>query len=144
MTENARPTKVYIDTNVFIYFVEFNNELHDAAKAWISDFEREQTQIIVSRLTYLECIYGPSKAGSSALVEVYRSMLTDNPSIQLVEMANDILEAAALNGGNLGLKLPDAIHYFTALHIGCDLFLTNDRRFKSTRSMRAQYMTSTH
>ena len=29
----------------------------------------------------------------------------------------------------------------TKPHAGCDLFVTNDRRFKSTRSMRADYLT---
>jgi predicted nucleic acid-binding protein len=55
-------------------------------------------------------------------------------------MTRDILESAAQKGGKLGLKLQDAIHYFTALHIGCDLVVTTDRRFKSTLSMRVEYL----
>ncbi len=135
-TGDTVASRAYIDTNVFIYFLEFEGELNRAATAKIADFQKNGTQVITSRLTFLECIYGPSKAGATALVDMYRSMLTHGAAVHLVEMTNDILESAALNGGNLGLKLADAIHYFTALRSGCDLFLTNDRRFKSTPSMR--------
>lgn len=144
MIENVGLPKVCIDTNIFIYFVEFDNRLHHAAKALIAGLENERARIVVSRLTYLECIYGPSKADSLDLVEIYRSMLTENPAIQLIEMSGDILEDAAVNGGKLGLKLPDAIHYLTALHAGCELFVSNDRRFKSSRSMRAEYLQPAH
>jgi predicted nucleic acid-binding protein len=54
MIENVGPSKVYIDTNVFIYFVEFDNELYRSAKAWLADFEKKGVEIVASRLAFLE------------------------------------------------------------------------------------------
>jgi predicted nucleic acid-binding protein len=142
MVELAPATGVYIDTNVFIYFLEFDDAHNQAAREWISGFQNNGTEIVTSRLTFLECIYGPAKVDNSALVDLYRAMLVDNAAVRLIEIAHDILESAALQGGRLGLKLPDAIHYFTALHAGCDLFLSNDRQFKPSRSMRVASLIS--
>jgi len=142
MTDPVAPARVYIDTNVFIYFLEFDDDLHRLARARIASFREAGVEIVISRLTFLECIYGASKAGDTAVVDLYRSMLTRNPAIGLIEMTSDILERAALNGGSLGLRLADAIHYFTALHCGCDLFLTNDRRFKLARSMQVEHLSA--
>jgi predicted nucleic acid-binding protein len=136
MVEMAPAARAYIDTNVFIYFMEFDDVHNRAAREWISAFQNNGTEIVTSRLTFLECIYGPAKVDNRALVDLYRAMLVESAAVRLVEIAHDILESAAFQGGRLGLKLPDAIHYFTALHAGCDLFLSDDRQFKPSRSMR--------
>ena len=136
MIDLAGINRVYVDTNVFIYFVEFENSLGDTAREWLDAVTATGRPIVVSRLTLLECIGKPAKDDDQELVQLYRSTLTKSPEIEMVELETHILESAALKGGKLGLKLLDAIHYFTALHLGCDLFLTNDARFRSTPDMR--------
>jgi predicted nucleic acid-binding protein len=125
----------YIDTNIFIYFVESDGPLGDRAKAWINALRVAEIPLVVSRLTLLECLYGPAKQGNAELISTYRALHEDASIVDMQELEHHILEDAALKGGRLGLKLPDSIHYFTALHCRCDLFLTNDARFKSIGSM---------
>lgn len=143
-SRDGTPSRIYVDTNVFIYFLEFDNDLGNAARKWIGDIRKKQSEIVISRLVFLECIYQPSRSGNHALIDLYRSMLTKTAAIALAEMTPVILEDSALNGGKLGLKLSDAIHFMTALHMGCDLFLTNDRRFKSTPGLRVAYLSAEH
>jgi predicted nucleic acid-binding protein len=126
----------YIDTNIFIYFVESGSPLGERARAWINALRSAGIPLVVSRLTLLECLYGPAKHGNEELIAAYRSLLEDASIVEMQELEHHILEDAALKGGKLGLKLPDSIHYFTALHCRCDLFLTNDARFRSIGSMR--------
>jgi predicted nucleic acid-binding protein len=126
----------YIDTNIFIYFVESDGPLGDRAKAWINALRVAEVPLVASRLTLLECLYGPAKQGNIELIATYRALLGDASIVDMQELEHHILEDAALKGGKLGLKLPDSIHYFTALHCRCDLFLTNDARFKSIGSMK--------
>jgi predicted nucleic acid-binding protein len=128
--------RVYIDSNIFIYFAEFKNPLGDVVRAQVDAIIDMGHEIIVSRLALLECIYKPARDGDLELVALYRFMLTESPEIDMVELEDNILDAAATKGGRLGLKLQDAIHYFTALYMDCDVFLTNDVRFKSTGSMK--------
>ena len=42
----------------------------------------------------------------------------------------ELLEAAADIRANSDLKLPDAIHFASAINQHCDSFLTNDDRFE--------------
>ncbi|UVC09648.1 type II toxin-antitoxin system VapC family toxin [Rhizobium sp. TH2] len=126
----------YVDTNIFIYFVESSSTLGERARAWIDALRHADIPLVVSRLTLLECLYGPAKHGDEELISAYRNLLEDASIVEMQELEHHILKDAAMKGGKLGLKLQDSIHYFTALHCHCDLLLTNDARFRSTGSMR--------
>jgi predicted nucleic acid-binding protein len=48
----------------------------------------------------------------------------------LIPIERDICELAAKVGAGQKFKLVDALHFASALEVGCDVFITNDRGIK--------------
>jgi predicted nucleic acid-binding protein len=53
--------------------------------------------------------------------------------LNILPVSGDLIIRAAEQGGQLGLKLLDAVQYVTALEAGCDVMVTADARFRSSR-----------
>jgi predicted nucleic acid-binding protein len=54
----------------------------------------------------------------------------------LIPVTSERMIRAAKTGAENGLKLIDALHYYTALETECEYFVTNDARFKSSPSLK--------
>jgi len=71
----------------------------------------------------------PKRDRNQKLEEVYRQFLLPTESFRNCAVSREILEAAAGIRADSALKLPDAIHFASAIDQDCDSFLTNDERF---------------
>jgi predicted nucleic acid-binding protein len=127
---------VYIDTNVFIYFVESTPNAYEKAKAIFELIAEKGARIATNEITLAECIYKPSQDSDARLVEVYERLFDKKSEIAMLTLDGALAKRAAQQGSKLGLKLIDAIHYLSALEAGCDVFVTSDKSFKSGPKMR--------
>jgi len=61
MSKFQRGSFVYIDTNIFVYFIEFNEEFSKKAISVFEHIQSDDARIITSVLTQGECLYKPYK-----------------------------------------------------------------------------------
>ena len=72
---------------------------------------------------------GPLKHGATSLAQTYERVLR-SAEMRLEPVTETILRRGALlRAAATALRTPDAIHAATALHLGCAMFLTNDKGF---------------
>lgn len=73
------------------------------------------------------CRGGPTSR-DRPLAEQYEALLTRSRGLRLVELSTALLRTAAELRAELELRTPDAIQLAAAVHGGCSLLITNDRR----------------
>ena len=135
MDKIASSSVVYIDTNIFVYFVEATPNFFQQVKELFEHVATTGARLVTSEITLAECIYRPSQDHDAPLASVYEMLFEQSGEIDLVPLDGAIAKRAAAVGGSLGLKLIDAIHYMSALEAGCDFFVTSDSAFKSGPKM---------
>ena len=135
MTEFARSARIYVDTNIWIYYVEANPAFLPKVIALLRKADEAGGTLVTSELALAECLIRPARQNNQALIALYQNFFAEG-RIELVGIDGALTRRAALVGGALGLKLIDAIHYVSALEAGCGYFLTGDSRFRSGPDLR--------
>ena len=135
MDKIAGSSVVYIDTNIFVYFVEAAPNFFQKVKELFEHVAAVGARLVTSEITLAECIYRPSQDHDAPLVSVYEMLFEQSGEIDLVALDGALAKRAAVAGGGVGLKLIDAIHYMSALESGCDFFVTSDSAFRSGPKM---------
>ena len=127
----AKAASVYFDSNAIIYFVERDDDLRRKIGGAFQIIEDNKIPMATSEVAVAECLHGAHKLKSAALAADYRALFDDIKAFNLVPVTRDILESAARLAPENGMKLVDAIHFASAIAAGCDVLLTNDRKFRS-------------
>lgn len=134
MNEMVLGSRVYVDANVIIYFVEFNPQFTKKANDMFANVDRVGAFLLTNEITIAECLYRPAKHGDRKALLAYERFFNSG-EIEITPLDGSLARRAALNGGGLALKLIDAIHYFAAIETHCDFFATADGMFKSSPEM---------
>ncbi len=135
MNRLAPARQLYVDANLIIYFFEREDDLRDRVAHLFNHAVLAGTPIVVSEIGVAECLYGAFRLQSEALEQKYREFFYDLPLIRLQPVDGERLVMAAALGASKGLKLVDAVHFAAAVETGCDVFVTNDRRFRSSHGV---------
>ncbi|MDP2827302.1 MAG: type II toxin-antitoxin system VapC family toxin [Sulfuricellaceae bacterium] len=118
--------RAYVDSCLFIYWVERAAPQADAALLWLA--QNADATLCVSPLVRLETLVKPLRDGQTEIVQAYERLL----SVQSWLPIDDAVFARALDlRVRFGLKTPDALHLASAQHHGCDELWTNDDRLKT-------------
>ena len=128
----ARPSRFYIDTNVAIAIIEASGSLTPGQTAFIGDVDKNRIDAVTSELTLAECLVKPMADRNAGRVAAYLAFLDGRTLLSVLPVSRPILVEAARLRAETGIKLPDAIHVATASAANCDVFLTNDRRMKTS------------
>jgi len=121
---------VYLDTNIIIYAVEGYETYAARIKSVLRGMTNGEISAVTSDLTVAEVLVKPKRDANRKLEEAYRHFLLPTESFRNSAVSREILEAAADIRANSALKLPDAIHFASAINSRCDSFLTNDDGFE--------------
>lgn len=122
--------RLYIETAPLIYYVEENPVYVAKMDAAIKAVENTPITAISSVITLTEVLNQPIKAGDKKLEQEYRDILVHSDHFQLVPINIQVAGTAADLRARYNLRTPEALHVASALHTGCETFLTNDTGLK--------------
>jgi predicted nucleic acid-binding protein len=119
-------SKVFWDTNLFIYLWEDYGELSQSVVELRTKMLRRRDQLLTSTLTLGEILVKPTVAGNTDLCRKYEDALSSVAS--LIPLDATVARICASIRKDRFLKAPDVIQLASAASVGADLFVTNDGR----------------
>ncbi|WP_247234588.1 type II toxin-antitoxin system VapC family toxin [Telluribacter sp. SYSU D00476] len=122
---------VFLDTAPLIYFIEGNSTYQSILKKLFDFNDKGAFTFVTSSVTLLEVLVKPLREGQTAIAKQYRDILTNAPSIEVLDVTSAIAEHAARLRAKYNVRTPDAIQLATCIEVGADYFLTNDYRLKT-------------
>jgi predicted nucleic acid-binding protein len=117
-------SKIFFDTNLFIYLFEGIEPNRSRVIAIRKRMIERGDRIVTTAMTLGEVLVKPTKLGQTTLVEQYdRAIRT---TAQVISFDPSIAWRYASLRATHTIRNPDAIQLACAAHIGVDLFITND------------------
>lgn len=126
---------VYLDTSIFIYFVECEPRYYDLCDEIFRYMEEGRIEAATSTLTLLEILVQPYRAKEEDLVLKFYSLFTTYPHLKWIQLTLDISDLAARIRAEHNLKTPDAIQIASALAGGATGFVCNDKAFRRVKDI---------
>jgi predicted nucleic acid-binding protein len=119
-------SRVFWDTNLFIYLFEDGGERADRVAALRSRMLERRDELLTSTLTIGEILVKPMRAGRDDLARQYEQRIGEGATIVPFDIA--AARAYATVRTNPAIKGPDAIQLACAAAARSNLFITNDDR----------------
>jgi predicted nucleic acid-binding protein len=119
-------SRVFWDTNLFIYLFEDRGERADRVAALRSRMLDRGDDLLTSTLSIGEILVRPVNAGRTDLARQYEQRIAEVATIVSFDM--DAARAYAGVRSDTGIKGPDAIQLACAGAARSNLFITNDER----------------
>jgi predicted nucleic acid-binding protein len=119
-------SRIFWDTNLFIYLFEDRAERADRVAALRARMRERGDELLTSTLTIGEILVLPSRAGREDLARQYEQRIAQAATIVPFDL--DAARAYAAIRANLAVKGPDAIQLACATAGRTNLFITNDER----------------
>ena len=134
-------SRIFIDTNVFIYLFEDEGRRGKRATEIFNEISLRGDEVLTSALTLGEILIKPLEANDLALADRYRKAFR-GPTVRMISFDEVAGERYARVRQDRGIKAPDAIQLATAAAAGCDLFITNDDRLAGSRVQGIHFIVS--
>jgi predicted nucleic acid-binding protein len=125
-------SRIFWDTNLFIYLIEDFRDLSERVTALRRRMLERGDELYTSALTLGEILIKPMEAGNESLARRYESVLLQGAVIIPFDVEPARLYASIRK--DRSIRPPDAIQLACAAHARVDLFITNDERL-STKSI---------
>ena len=125
--------KLFLDSCVIIYWLEAKQPFYGK---FIKKLEKihhsfSDANIIISRLSVLECLVQPIRENNKELQRLYNNFFS-NLDIEIIELDADIINLATQLRAKFYLKTPDAIQAACVLSLNTEVkFITNDSSFNN-------------
>jgi len=130
-----RGSRVYFDTNCFIYVVEGAERYRPVLEPLMNAVAMGDITGVTGEITLAEVLVKPLRDQLAQQVLLYKQMLADRQPFMLVPITQVIWESAASLRARLPVRLPDAVHLAAARQAGCHLFVTNDAALRPLPEM---------
>lgn len=129
--------KLFLDACSIIYLIESQQDQGRRTHLLINQAIQANTQLAVSRLSFLECRVLPLKANNPALLDCYDRFFR-LPDLEVVELDAAVIDIATeLRANHPGsLRTPDAIQLACAITSGADQFLTGDKKLAAIQEVK--------
>jgi predicted nucleic acid-binding protein len=131
----VRGQRVYVDTNVFIYFLERHDRYFESVVPFFQLFNDGLSLAYTGDAVVAETLYKPYQVNDTLRVSEFKEFFNNDEFITVLPHTKKVFELAAELSPKRGMKLIDALHYATAALAGCKFILTNDQGFTSSDSM---------
>jgi predicted nucleic acid-binding protein len=128
--------KLFLDACSIIYLIESQEQLGQKTRLLITQALQNKAQLIVSRLSFLECRVLPLKTKDDDLLRLYNGFFK-LPSLQVIELTEDVINVATdLRASySSSLRTPDALQLACALKGKADTFLTGDKKLSAIQEI---------
>lgn len=121
---------LYLDTNVLISLYESSDDTHDALWSLVNlSVGRDDIQFHTSALSFSELLAKPYRERDHRLARQYLTLAKSEGWLSVWDVSPKVIELAAVIRSTLKMKLPDAIHFSTAVVGQCSHILTADAGF---------------
>ena len=119
-------SRIFWDTNLFVYLLEDKGELTERVVALRERMVERSDELLTSTLTLGEILVRPVEVGDERLARRYEQAITAAATV----LPFDRTAAAAFAGirRDRSIAPPDAIQLACASVAGVDMFITNDHR----------------
>ena len=124
-------TRLYLDANIFIYFVEGHAAFASSLGLLFQRIDDDSVIAVTSEMTLAEVLVKPFADSKPHIAELYAQILAVGSQVQIVPVSRDILLSSARLRAQWGGKLFDAVHVATAMQSSCDILLTEDRSIRT-------------
>ena len=114
---------IYLDANVIIRLIEGDT----AARAPIEARLQDQTLMLTSQLSRLECRCLPLRNSNQRLLALYDAFFRAR-ELRVIELTAAVIDRATDLRARHGFRTPDALHLAAAIVSGASSFLTGDRQ----------------
>ncbi len=119
-------SKIFWDTNLFIYLIEDTGERGKQTVHLARRMEERQDELMASTLTLGEVLVKPHEAGDNELCQRYEAILSEHA--RLISFDEEAAKLYAAIRRDRTIRAPDAIQLACASRASADLFITNDER----------------
>ena len=133
-------SRVFWDTNLFIYLLEDSGPQSDRVVAVRERMLERNDELCTSTLTLGEVLVKPMEEGNESLCLRYEEVLSQ--TTRLLTFDRETARRYAQIRRNRSIRPPDAIQLACAAHIGVDLFITNDDRLNRLSIPGIQFLVS--
>lgn len=133
-------SRVFWDTNIFIYLIEDKDTLGIRAAALASRMHERGDQLFSSTLSLGEVLVRPSIESNEPLRAAYEDLFARH--VTLVPFDQEAARLYATIRRDRSLRAPDAIQLACAGCVGTDVLVTNDRLLPSKRIPGIQFITT--
>lgn len=131
-------SRVFWDTNLFIYLFEGEGELSQTTAALRGRMLARGDQLLTSTLTLGEILVKPMEDGDTALCRQYEETIATTSMMLPFDRKSARIYASLRR--DRSLRPPDAIQLACAAAAGVDLFITNDTRLQGKQVPGIQFI----
>lgn len=119
--------RVYLDANLFIYFLAKNEHYFPAAAHFLEAAHNRQFFAVTGKAVIAEVMVNPYRVGNPEQIAKFKQFFAQD-FIAVVDHANHLFDTASMYAGTRRLGLMDAFHFATALDAGCEAMISNDQK----------------
>lgn len=130
-----RNTKIGIDSNILIYFIEANPAYYTLTLKIFESIEAGRNTGVCASLSLLEKLVQPYRKNNEELVNQFYALLTTFPNLVWVDLSLEIADLGARLRSKYSLKTPDAILLATAIQANATGFIGNDSQLKKVQEL---------
>ena len=115
-----------MDTDAIIYFVEADATYGTLLSNVFSRIDTGQFTGIASTIALTETLVRPLRNKDATQQQKIKNLLLNSQNMVSIPVDSATAEIAADLRARYNMRTPDALHAATAIHTGCDAFLTNN------------------
>lgn len=135
--ELAQIETIFIDTAPVIYYIEAHPQFGPLAMEIVNAFQSGKIAAFSSVITLAEVLPKPIEVNDERLAKKFTEFLKYGKNLSLVEISMVIAERAGrLRGQYPNIKALDAIQISTAIDVGADAFITNDKKLEQIKEIK--------
>ncbi|MCK4251450.1 PIN domain-containing protein [candidate division WOR-3 bacterium] len=121
--------KVFIDTCLFIYFIERHPRFFKKIKHIFTQIDKGTKLGISSVILLHEVLVQPYRKGEISLAKKYEKILLHSKNLLIIPINTDVVRLSAKLRAKYNIPTPDAIQAAVAVLQSVDIFYTSDTIF---------------
>lgn len=125
--EQVDRARLYLDTNVFIYFLDEGSGWAAGARRLLEFGQRDQATLVSGDAVVAEVMVGIYRLADPGVTRRTESLLSADFLTVFPHDGDTFLQAARIRA-SAGGHLIDALHVATAMAAGCDAIVSHDAR----------------
>ncbi|MGB8770871.1 MAG: PIN domain-containing protein [Candidatus Korobacteraceae bacterium] len=133
-------SRIFWDTNIFIYLLEEYGKFSTAAASLRAKMLARGDQLLTSTLTLGEILVKPMERGDVEVCAQYQHAIASTSLV--IPFDIEAAKTYASLRRDRAIRAPDAIQLACAATVGTDVFITNDRRLQGKQIQGIQFIVS--